>query len=216
MLFIGSFDQVTNQVAVDWFVTSVWPAVRRAVPSAVFDVVGSRPSDVLCDRLAALPGVLLHADVPALAPHLAAASVAVNPAVTGSGVNIKLIDYLGAGVPVVSTPLAVRGLALRPGVDLVVAGDAAEFAAAVVALVTDPVAAADVARSGHDRITELLDPQRNLDLLATAFLPDAPSSGRPGRPESRPAPAMGPASQPRRPRVTVQTQASTGRKSEAR
>jgi polysaccharide biosynthesis protein PslH len=40
---------------------------------------------------------------------LAAADVALNPVTVGSGSSVKLADYLSAGLPVVSTPVGVRG-----------------------------------------------------------------------------------------------------------
>jgi glycosyltransferase involved in cell wall biosynthesis len=39
--------------------------------------------------------------------------VALNPVLTGSGTNIKMLDYFAAGVPVLSTPFGVRGLGLE-------------------------------------------------------------------------------------------------------
>jgi glycosyltransferase involved in cell wall biosynthesis len=111
----------------------------------------------------------LHPDVPDVVPYLANAAVAVNPAVTGSGVNIKLVEYLQGGVPVVSTKLATRGLPLRPGHDLEVFDDPTDFAGAVTRLLTDPLRAADLAESGRARIIDLLDPERNLQRLAAAF-----------------------------------------------
>lgn len=36
--------------------------------------------------------------------------VALNPITSGSGINIKLLDYLATGTPVVSTPFGARGL----------------------------------------------------------------------------------------------------------
>lgn len=44
-----------------------------------------------------------------LALPLAAADVGVNPVTYGSGSNLKLGDYLAAGLPVVSTPVGARG-----------------------------------------------------------------------------------------------------------
>lgn len=44
-----------------------------------------------------------------LGPVLAAADVAVNPIESGSGSNVKLAEYLGAGLPVVTTPVGLRG-----------------------------------------------------------------------------------------------------------
>jgi glycosyltransferase involved in cell wall biosynthesis len=44
-----------------------------------------------------------------LLPLLAAADVAVNPIESGSGSNLKLAEYLAAGIPVVTTALGLRG-----------------------------------------------------------------------------------------------------------
>lgn len=46
---------------------------------------------------------------------LSVADVALNPVTTGSGTNIKMLDYFAAGVPVISTPFGARGLGVRPG-----------------------------------------------------------------------------------------------------
>jgi len=169
VLFLGALDVVTNQSALEWFTTQVWPLVLGELPTAVLDVVGSRPSAELRRQVGDVPNTELHADVPDVSPYLERAGVAVNPAVTGSGVNIKLVEYLQSGVPVVSTALATRGLDLRAGVDLEVHDEPVGFAAAVVAMLRDPERAARVASSGRDRVSELLNPSRNLDLMAKAF-----------------------------------------------
>jgi glycosyltransferase involved in cell wall biosynthesis len=44
-----------------------------------------------------------------LGPLLAAADLAVNPVESGSGSNVKLAEYLAAGLPVVTTPVGLRG-----------------------------------------------------------------------------------------------------------
>jgi glycosyltransferase involved in cell wall biosynthesis len=135
----------------------------------VLHVVGRAPSPALRRRLAA-DSTELDADVADLAPALAQAAVAVNPVLGGSGVNIKLVDYLAAAVPVVSTSQAVRGLPLRPGVDLEISDQAGGFAAAVVRLLGDPTAARALAERGRDHLLELLDPEAGLrtidDLLS--------------------------------------------------
>ena len=46
---------------------------------------------------------------------LGCVDVALNPMRTGSGTNLKLIEYLACGVPAVSTPFGVRGLAVVDG-----------------------------------------------------------------------------------------------------
>ena len=44
--------------------------------------------------------------------YLSAADLAVNPMLSGSGTNLKMLDYMAAGVPVVSTAIGARGLRL--------------------------------------------------------------------------------------------------------
>lgn len=174
VVFLGALDVVTNQAALDWFTTEVWPVVLRAHPEAELEVVGSRPPNGLLTRLSAVDRCTVHADVPDVAPFLAQADVAVNPAISGSGVNIKLVEYLRAGVPVVSTTLATRGLPLRAGVDLEVADEPGAFATAVQALLADPARADRMAVTGRDHLIEMLDGTRNLDRLADLF-PPAPT-----------------------------------------
>ncbi len=44
---------------------------------------------------------------------LGVVDLALNPMVSGSGTNLKMLDYLAAGVPVVSTPFGTRGLGIE-------------------------------------------------------------------------------------------------------
>ena len=62
-----------------------------------------------------------------LRPAFAAADAAVNPVATGSGSNLKLAEYLASGLPVVTTPVGLRGFEGRaPGV---IVADRDRFAA---------------------------------------------------------------------------------------
>ncbi len=169
VLFVGALDVVTNVSALRWLLEHVWRDVRARLPDLLLDIVGRKPSPVVRALVAASPGTELYADVPDVLPFLHRATIAVNPAIIGSGVNIKLVDYLLAGLPVVTTGLATRGLALRADVDLVVADSPAAFADGLVALLGDPARAERLAASGQARIQEMLDPRRNLERLADGF-----------------------------------------------
>jgi glycosyltransferase involved in cell wall biosynthesis len=59
---------------------------------------------------AGLPGRIHRLGfIPDLQSLWAAADVAVNPVAFGSGSNLKLIEYLAVGLPVVTTPIGLRG-----------------------------------------------------------------------------------------------------------
>lgn len=74
-----------------------------------------------------------------LRPHFAAADLALNPVSRGSGSNIKMAEYLAAGLTVVSTPVGARGYEeAGPAVRL---ASTAEFAATVTAALEQPAPA---------------------------------------------------------------------------
>lgn len=51
--------------------------------------------------------------VPDMHPYFAAADFGLNPMVKGSGVNVKMIEFIAARLPIMSTEFGCRGLELR-------------------------------------------------------------------------------------------------------
>ncbi|MCA0438715.1 MAG: glycosyltransferase family 4 protein [Actinobacteria bacterium] len=178
VLFLGALDVVTNHEALFWFCGDVWPLVQRRVPGAVLTIAGRRPAPAVQALVRDTAGVELHADVADPKLAMRGSSVAINPAVSGSGVNIKLVEYLASGVPVVSTTLGSKGLSLRPEHDLLVRDDAAGFADAVTGLLLDVEAASRIGASGRAAAADLCDPRVGLRAIAALI------AGRPA-PELR-------------------------------
>ena len=52
---------------------------------------------------------------------LGIADLAINPVVSGSGTNLKMLDYCAAGIPVLTTPAGGRGLPFRHNAEIFVA-----------------------------------------------------------------------------------------------
>jgi len=165
VVFLGALDVATNHDAVTWFAEHSWPLVRAAVPDCRWHVVGRRPTSQVRALVNRTAGAELHADVAEPAAFLAAADVSINPAVSGSGVNIKLVEYLAAGAAVVSTTRGSAGLGLTPGQDLLVADTPAEFAAAVGDLLTGRRDGAKLGAAGRASARRILDTRASLDRL---------------------------------------------------
>jgi glycosyltransferase involved in cell wall biosynthesis len=64
---------------------------------------------------------------------LGVVDVALNPMESGSGTNLKMLDYCAAGIPVISTPHGARGLGLRNG-DHIHIAEIDEFPGAIRAM----------------------------------------------------------------------------------
>lgn len=181
VLFVGSLDNVHNSEAVRWLVDAVWPLVLLRRPGARLHVVGRRAPG----RVRALvegAGGRLTSDAPSTASHLARAAVFVNPVHQGSGVNMKVVDAMRAGVPVVSTWTGGRGLDWRPGRDLLLADRPEEFAAAVAGLLEDDVQRTRLGAAGQRYVRERLDGARAVAQLHDLALgsPGVPAPGATG------------------------------------
>ena len=48
------------------------------------------------------------------------ADLALNPMFSGSGTNLKILDYMSAGIPVISTPTGARGVAITHNVHAII------------------------------------------------------------------------------------------------
>jgi glycosyltransferase involved in cell wall biosynthesis len=79
---------------------------------------------------------------------LGAADLALNPMRTGSGTNLKLLEYLAVGVPVLSTPFGARGIDVVDGTHLRLA-EPDGFAEAIVDVLADPAGAGARAEAGR-------------------------------------------------------------------
>jgi len=148
LAFVGSLDWRPNQDAVRRLAESIWPRIRSDRPDARLSIVGRRPPGWM-RRLCREPGVSLHADVPDIRPHLAAAALIVVPLRIGGGSRLKILEAMAAGRCVVSTTIGAEGLDARDGEHLVIADDPARFAQQCVSLLDDPARRQVISRSGR-------------------------------------------------------------------
>ena len=137
IVFGGNLGYFPNVDAAGWLARDVLPRIRAELPAAELRLVGARPARTV-QALGTAPGVTVTGAVPAMAPELAAATVAVIPLRGGSGLQNKVLEAMAVGTPVVATALATAGLEVTPGEHLLVAEDAASLAAATLALCRDP------------------------------------------------------------------------------
>lgn len=111
----------------------VVPAVRRTIPGATVRVLGP-----VCDRVKPADGLELAGYVPDLKAEYARARFAVCPVFGGTGQQIKVVEAMAHGLPVVALKAAADRSPLRHGETGLVATTAAEFAEHVRELWADP------------------------------------------------------------------------------
>jgi len=114
-----------------YFVKKVLPQVRKLAPTFCLQVTGSyyynRP-------VFPVEGILLSGFVPDLKVVYESARFVVCPVFGGTGQQIKIVESMAYGVPVIALRGAADGSLIQHGCNGYVANDAEEFAAYVVEL----------------------------------------------------------------------------------
>jgi sugar transferase (PEP-CTERM/EpsH1 system associated) len=146
VLFTGTMDFRPNVDAVLWFVERILPRLRQARPRLRFLVVGKSPHPRLLAAARRHTGLEIVGAVPDMRPFLAGAAVYTVPMRMGSGVRLKVLEAMAAGVPVVSTTVGLEGIAATADEHALLADHPAAFAAAVLWLLDNPAERARLAR----------------------------------------------------------------------
>jgi glycosyltransferase involved in cell wall biosynthesis len=135
-LFVGGFAHRPNTDGLLWFLDSVWPLIRLAIPDAIVRVVGSNAPPIVTSRNDA--GLVFHGHVDdaTLSRLYCSSRVAIVPLRYGAGVKGKTVEAMRNGLPVVSTRIGIEGLDDLP-LTIAPTDDAAAFASTAVSLHED-------------------------------------------------------------------------------
>jgi polysaccharide biosynthesis protein PslH len=149
-----------NSDGVQWFASEVWPRIRAQRPTAVFDVIGAAPPRRVMALAQSGAGIAVAGYVPDMSAYLRCAGVFVVPLRAGGGMRVKILTAMAQGLPIVSTALGCEGIDAQSGRDLLIADTPAEFAAAVVRVLTDVDLATRLSASGRRLVVERYDYRR--------------------------------------------------------
>jgi glycosyltransferase involved in cell wall biosynthesis len=161
-IFVANFAYEPNRNALRFLLDEVFPRVWAELPDAKLTLVGAGlehastgPQQATFDPgrgPGADPRVEALGFVEDLRAAYATADCAVVPLLQGGGTPLKLIEALAYGLPVIATPRAVAGLAVRGGEHCLLADGAEDFAAALVPTLRD--GAPELARRGRELAAE--------------------------------------------------------------
>jgi len=157
VLYVGSFRHLPNILAFERLRSEIMPLVWKRFPGALLRVVAGPRHEYFWRRFARRPQapeidprILIHDFVEDLRPIYAEATVVAVPLEVSAGTNLKVMEAMACGKPVVSTPAGCAGLDLANSRDLVVRASAADFADALCRLLeNDGLRRAIAARARH-------------------------------------------------------------------
>lgn len=155
LLFVGSFRHPPNIDAAIRLITSIFPKVQAICPKAVLYIVGDEPTSEM--KRLSNGNVIVTGRVPDVSRYLDRAGVVVAPLRCGGGMRVKVLEALAAGKALVASSLAVEGLDVVDGEQVMIAESDEKFAEIIARLLTDPVRRGALAKRARSWACSHLD-----------------------------------------------------------
>lgn len=109
MVFSGALDWEPNIEGLIWFAEGAWPLIKARIPGATVTIAGRNPGPEVIEACTQ-EGIRLVANPPVMATVLDAHKIGIVPLLSGGGSRIKILEYLAAGIDIVSTDVGASGL----------------------------------------------------------------------------------------------------------
>jgi glycosyltransferase involved in cell wall biosynthesis len=137
IVYFAYFKSRSNLQALLWFISEVHPQILKKIPGYKFKVVGYGIDEKLKMKLSKIQGISIFGKVNNNFDALNKSAVGITPALSGAGMRGKIHIYALAGLPSVTSQLAVEGLKYKHEDSILVASNSLEFYQACVKLLTD-------------------------------------------------------------------------------
>lgn len=136
LIFIGGVKYSPNADALRFYLKSIHPKVKKSIPEIRLIAIGATPQWMKNNGIKD-PTVLAAGFVEDIEPYLAQASVGICPIRQGSGTRLKVLTFMAAGIPTVSTAKGAEGIICTAGEDIIIKDDSEGFAESIVSLLSD-------------------------------------------------------------------------------
>lgn len=168
LVFIGNLKYPPNADAVRYFLKVLWPAISKEMPALKLTIIGRN------DGLGFENGERVNFTGFVDDPYktISESGVFVAPLRFGAGTPTKILEAMAIGIPVITTPLGVRGIeGARVGKDLLVEEieDVEGWTRAVKLLLSDDDLARRIGESGKKLVVENYLDQRSRERFRELF-----------------------------------------------
>ncbi|MEZ5823336.1 MAG: glycosyltransferase [Geminicoccaceae bacterium] len=153
LVMSGVMRYAPNVEAAQWFVTHVWPLLRKARGEAKLYLVGRDPVPALT-AMNGRDGITVTGTVDDPGTWIARATVSIAPIRAAAGLQNKLLEAMAMAKPVVCTSVANEGINAEPGRDLLIADEPQEMADAILALMNDEQRRTELGQNGRRFVEE--------------------------------------------------------------
>lgn len=166
LLFIGDLSYQPNRDAIRFFLYEVRPLLQAKYQSTTIRVIGRNPPDWLMQETQRSRNLEVLGFIENLSDILFKSTICICPIRFGSGTRLKILEYLGAQKPVISTSKGAEGIDVRNNESILLADTAIDFAKSIDRLLSDPTFSQQIAFEGF----KLVSRKYTWDIIGKAFI----------------------------------------------
>ena len=159
LLFTGTMNYFPNYDAAIYFHNEIWPLIIDKHPDVTLSIVGNNP--IAPVRRLADNNITITGYVPDTRPYFDKATIFISPMRSGSGLQVKHLEAMAMGLPVVTTTIGSMGIEAIEKQDLLVADKPHDFANHVNTLLEDQ----ELRRSIGNSSRKLIEEKYNWNIL---------------------------------------------------
>ncbi len=154
--FIGSLDWLPNKEGLDWFLKKVWPEVKRHNLECRLFIAGRNTPNAFFQWSDSHITVL--GEVDSSESFFQSIDVLIVPLFSGSGVRIKILEAMAAGLLVITTAVGVEGIPAVHNQSILLADTATEFIEALKSIKANPRKLSEIGDNAKKVTLDNFDP----------------------------------------------------------
>jgi glycosyltransferase involved in cell wall biosynthesis len=154
LVFLGGEDHFPNKEGVDWFLMNCWIPLKSEYPDLKFSIIGNWHQPTIDRYAGLLSEVSFLGYVEQLHEELVN-SIFIVPIRIGSGIRMKIIEAVNAGIPFVSTEVGVEGLSFKNGHDCLIGNTPQEFCSSIAKILEDKDLGARLSENARNTLGEV-------------------------------------------------------------
>jgi O-antigen biosynthesis protein len=149
LLFVGRVAAgSSNEDALYYFITSIFPIIRRSIQTELM-IIGEMRSE--CVRRLASPSIVIKGRVPDLNPFYESSKILIAPTRFAAGIPHKVGEAAAHGVPTVATPIIGEQLQWENGQEILTGDTPNTFAEKCILLLSDENLWSRIRKKAYER-----------------------------------------------------------------
>jgi glycosyltransferase involved in cell wall biosynthesis len=154
IVFVGSMDWLPNEDAMIYFISGIFPAIKKGCDNVFLLIVGRNPSSRIQRLIEKREDIKITGWVEDVRPFIAESAVFIVPLRIGGGTRIKIYEAMAMGKAVVSTSIGAEGLPLEHEKHIFFEDEADKFASRVIQLLRNAEDRNKIGISAKEYVTE--------------------------------------------------------------